>query len=298
MSLLTTPTLRKLYEDAHREGALEQDAVALWRHILKSEFRDEHFVHDTERRPEWKDRTRSDMVVRYVGEDNEWVILLWYEAKRGSSLSELKEVQTQVLYNCRKTLETSRVNRVYALTTLGTTAKAWQLQKGDAMMVDLLPGYGYIDANSSHGHRLRSCFKRMKTDLPAAILGQTSRSNIFQPEGNYTQQGFGRSSNPTALFPQQDNAGTRHRDDSAPEMSKTSQSQSLRTGANPSASPFRFDRMTKVDAPLIDIKGNRGRVVKGPDGKRYLIAEKEWAPSSYEGRPGHVYQLGNVYTES
>jgi hypothetical protein len=152
------PTLFALWKAAHAQGAQEVEALSFWQHLFaKHEFPEEHFICDAEIRPSPGDRRRIDRGVRFL-------------STRG-------EIMVLCLDACKKSLESHPWQKhIYALTTAKTMGKAWLYQKDEDQLTPLFDD-NYIEAHSSEGQKLRKCFQRMKTILPADPAGAPN-SNV------------------------------------------------------------------------------------------------------------------------
>lgn len=178
-----SPTLSVLWRAANERSGGEPEALSFWQHLIsKHEFKEEYWICDAEMRPQPGSRRRVDRGVRFLSSGNEIVVLCWLEAKGSTSPADIAECEQQALNACTEHLDTHPwQGHIYALTTAKTTAKAWIFERGDRELTVMLPDQDrYIEAHSSEGVQIRSCFERMKYLVPAEIMGQSDSTRVTQ----------------------------------------------------------------------------------------------------------------------
>ncbi|KAF2023141.1 hypothetical protein EK21DRAFT_119045 [Setomelanomma holmii] len=185
MSLVTTPTLRALYQLANTKGAQEHESVTFWNHVLnKIWFPEEHWVISPEVPPSsHKDdrRRRMDLGVSFFISFSQCNLdrVAVIEVKGIDGSKDEVEAQAQEASEscCRAG------GSVWALTMVGTAACVWQWTT--LPVKQFVDNTTYIDADSPWASRLSQAVMNMKSEVhptgplvlksqPAAVTQQSA----------------------------------------------------------------------------------------------------------------------------
>lgn len=179
MSLITDPTLKKLWEVAQAKGSDEWASVALWNHLLsKYIFWEKTWVVSAESPPGDTGRRRVDITIKWLGDNDHFAVLKFHEIKSlNATPKDLEEVEHQALNACMAYLyseENKGLEFVYALTSFGTKGRAWRYFRDDDYLsplfgsMDLAAPNEYVELHSSEAHLLKDAFSGMKVARPSA----------------------------------------------------------------------------------------------------------------------------------
>ncbi|KAI1265981.1 hypothetical protein F5Y18DRAFT_34188 [Xylariaceae sp. FL1019] len=174
MSIVTTPTMRKLWNDAqiHPEWA----TTRLWEYIFNHNvFTEEDWVVASQQPPTHKpgDLRRVDIVVEKIDNDARTVgTLLFVEAKRASaSLSDIDQVEYQAFTAACAYSITNEVENIWAMTCVGSKARIWIFQQNAIYMTPFVPkGEGlsakheYLEIDT-HGETILNALRYCKTHM-------------------------------------------------------------------------------------------------------------------------------------
>jgi hypothetical protein len=132
---------------------------------------------------------RVDVVVKYFeAETLKPRVLLFHEAKKqAASKSDVKTVELQANDACKTYCESSGFTHVFAMTTVGTSARLWKYESAGGRLTPLFgssafgDGDAYIDANSSNAHSIKNGLRHIKAFPPSTYHGQTYSQVGTQP---------------------------------------------------------------------------------------------------------------------
>jgi len=189
MSLLDNDRyLSRLYQIAQANSTDEHESRSFWNYYLsKVIFVDKAFYVDPEKPASGSDPLRRvDLVVKYFeAETGIPRVLIFHEAKKhAASGHHMTSVEGQAHEACATYCASSKFTHVYAMTTLGTTARLWKFESGSG----LTPLYGsqqnldrgsYIDANSPEAYHIRDGLIQMKNLPPSHYDGQVENQVGF-----------------------------------------------------------------------------------------------------------------------
>jgi len=182
MSLLDgNVRLSRLYQIAQANSTDEHESQSFWNYYLsKVIFTEDAFYVDPGKPASAKDPLRRvDLVVKYF-EAETYIprVLVFYEAKKhSSSKTQMRDVEGQAHEACATYCGNTGFTHVYAMTTLGTTARLWKFVAKST----LTPLFGsskdidresYIDAASSQAYLIKDNLIRMKSFPPSQYEGQ------------------------------------------------------------------------------------------------------------------------------
>jgi hypothetical protein len=147
MSLITTQTLRTLYNRAHLPIAHEHHTITFWMHLFsKIYFQEEHWVVAQEPPPTDSDEDqlrRIDINISTVASNDQILIRIVCEGKRAGG--SMFEVESQASQACEARCMTG--GSVWAITVIGTTAQAWSYTTRPRRSFLSLTNEAYIDAD-------------------------------------------------------------------------------------------------------------------------------------------------------
>jgi hypothetical protein len=186
MSLVTTPTLRVLYNLANTIGAKEHASTTFWNHWLnKIIFPEEHFVVAPERPPSNDNEDgnrRVDFIVGFADVSQLRFIYIFEgkKAKGGITAAE-SQVQEASAACCR------RGGSVWSMTAVGTKARIWKYTTVPVSSLGSVTAY--IDADSPQASQLSSNMMVVKS----MMAPQSDFILKSQPSVTTTQRYFDRS---------------------------------------------------------------------------------------------------------
>ena len=193
MSLLTTPTLRSLYNKARKSTGLEYETINFWSHMLsRIYFNDEYFVVNHQNPPSSAPEERLRRVDFSIGRidftTDELAIIAFVEGKRTKAGErDYKEVEAQCLQACEAHVKHyPNCYNVYGICVVGTEAQIFIYQPRLLPRHEFLT-HGYIDANSSAASKLHELFNSIAQSAQPPTLGSTTG----QYTSGYGQGGYG-----------------------------------------------------------------------------------------------------------
>jgi hypothetical protein len=166
MSLITTPTLRLLYDRARPAAAHEHHTITFWMHLFnKIYFHDEQWVVAQEQPPNDSDEDklrRIDINVSIAGNNNQLDVILICEGKRAGG--SMYNVEGQAYQACEARCKNG--GSVWAITVIGTTAQTWQYTTRPTKSFVSLTNKAYIDADDAfNAPLLHSHLSKMRMQL-------------------------------------------------------------------------------------------------------------------------------------
>lgn len=101
---------------------------------------------------------------------NQWYTIICYEAKKAKcTQTEIDELEYQAYNACITHLNYTGRDQMYAITTIGTTARLWYITKTDDYLLPFVPvdtalaeRSAYIEAHSTDAQQLRDGFNYVK----------------------------------------------------------------------------------------------------------------------------------------
>lgn len=154
--------LRYLYDTAQADDIEWKDS-AFWQKFMQIEFNSQdRYSVLAEQSPDGS-RRRVDLTVLEHGHYGETITLIVLEARRRGN-SDIGKLETDTLDAATRYLTFSGAAVVYAMSTWGTKARCWYVQRAPSM--ELVPMFGegkgsrreYVDADSSKGFMIaHSC---------------------------------------------------------------------------------------------------------------------------------------------
>jgi len=180
--------LYRLYQLAQANSTDEHESQSFWSYYLsKVIFVEKVFYVDPGKPASSSDPLRRvDLVVKYF-EAETYIprVLIFHEAKKhAASGHHMRDVEGQAHEACATYCGSTRLTHVYAMTTLETTARLWNIEKDSG----LAPLFGsqqnidrssYIDVNSLEAHRIRDGLIQMKNLPPSFYDGQAGNQVGF-----------------------------------------------------------------------------------------------------------------------
>ncbi|KAL1863463.1 hypothetical protein Plec18170_000298 [Paecilomyces lecythidis] len=177
MSLITDRALLALWTEAQQNPSSEWASVALWTHLwAKYIFWERDWLVSTESPPESAGLRRVDVVIKYLGGNNSIAVLAFHEAKPpDAGPQDTKEVEEQALDACRRYLskpDNAELSFVYAVTTLGTKARAWIYEREPNSLRPMFRSQNpaeraeYVEVHSTDAAQLKTAFNVMRNVKP------------------------------------------------------------------------------------------------------------------------------------
>lgn len=159
--------------------ALESASVAFWNHLLsKYIFTGKNWILAPEASPAEIDRRRRvDLVIKYVGETS-IEVLCFHELKPlRATANDVQDVEHQAYAACQAYIAQHDLSNVYALTSIGTKARAWTCTEDSDYLEPMFGSHQlaeesqYIEAHSTEAETLRNAFGHMKRFPPTGRKG-------------------------------------------------------------------------------------------------------------------------------
>lgn len=163
--------LRKLYQDAVTE--IEYTSSAFWQVFLQREFYEDKYIVVCEFSPDTS-RRRVDIVVREYNQNQHTLsTLIFHECKRPNG--DCKVAEEQALSAATSAITRDRLEKIYALTTVGTQFRSWVVYANDLRLVPLHgPNTAadrgqYIDAGSAEAAIILETIDMVKNYPPFRV---------------------------------------------------------------------------------------------------------------------------------
>ncbi|GKZ24409.1 hypothetical protein AbraIFM66951_010499 [Aspergillus brasiliensis] len=175
MSLITDDVLMRLWERAQAQASDEWASAKLWNHLWSQHlFSGKEWVVSQETPPEAYGRRRVDITIEYMGSDRNLAVLAFHEAKAlDAGIQDLDEAENQAYDACMRYLgEHPELSGVYAFTSFGTKARAWQCSAEEDY---LRPLFGsdtlsdrsqYVELHSSDAWLIKQAVQTMRNAQP------------------------------------------------------------------------------------------------------------------------------------
>ncbi|CAM6003155.1 unnamed protein product [Sphagnum balticum] len=171
MSIIKSTTQWILWRDA--QSRPEHGATRFWEHKLQIWFpASEGWVVSSQQPPtgENSDRRRVESLIEILHPaTNSMQKLLIYEAKRSQvGVAKVDELEMQAYSACQLALQQDNRSSMYALTTIGTSARIWIADSSPYLNAFIPPSdaisdaNSYIEANSTDGHYIEEAIAYMK----------------------------------------------------------------------------------------------------------------------------------------
>lgn len=177
MSLVTTDTLRLLYNEAQAYGHLELYTIRFWIHwLVKHAFPEEHWILAPESPASAQDsRRRVDQSIRYrsTGQSSIHVLLFLEAKKHNGTRQDMLDVEGQVHEASMRYCRDHGIDYVYGMTMIGTTARLFQFvnQTGFVCLFgthQLNRRDLYIDADDANAKEITDAITRIRAYPPSA----------------------------------------------------------------------------------------------------------------------------------